>query len=203
VVAPFGGTTVGVKAKDGVILAADRRMAYGNFVVSRNVRKIHVVIGRVGIGFAGLHGDMSGLLRLLEADLKSYALTTGGKITVYMVAKRLSLVMYRYKMFPFMVEAIVAGIDPDGTPRLYALDALGSITEEDYAAIGSGAPMAYGYLESVYNEDMDVEQAEKAAIEAVRAALGRDASTGDGIDVLVIRGDETRWKTVRLRVTIE
>jgi len=203
VVAPFGGTTVGVKAVDGVVLAADRRMSYGNFVVSRNIKKIHVVAGRVGVGFAGLYGDVSGLLRFLEADLRNYMLTTGGKITVYLVAKRLSLVMYRYKMFPFMVEAIVAGVNPDGTPKLYVLDGIGSITEEDFAAIGSGAPMAYGYLESAYKEDLSVDEAESIAIDAVKAALGRDAGTGDGIDVLVLTGDEYRWRTIKLRVKVE
>ncbi len=199
----FGATTVGVKARDGVVLATDKRMSFGGFIMSRNARKIFIVEDRIGIAFAGLYGDMSGLVRILEAQVKSYSLSANVKPTVYMVAKRLSLIMYSYKAFPFYVETIIAGVDPDGTPRLYVLDSLGSITEEPYAAVGSGATIAYGYLESHYREDLGVEDAEAIAEGAVRTAIARDAGSGDGIDVVSIRGDGWRWRTVRLRVAYE
>ncbi|MEB3846792.1 MAG: proteasome subunit beta [Desulfurococcales archaeon] len=199
----FGATSVGVKAGEGVALATDRRMAYGTFIMSRNARKVFRINDRIGIVFAGLYGDISGLVRILRADLKSYELTTGNPITTYMTAKRLSLIMYSYKMLPFIVETIVGGLDPDGTPRLYVLDSLGSITEEPYAAVGTGATIAYGYLEANYREDMSGDEALQIAINAVKTAIVRDAGTGDGIDAVLISKEGVREESVKLRVRVE
>ncbi len=199
----FGATSVGVKAKDGVALATDRRMAYGTFIMSRNARKVFRINDRIGIVFAGLYGDISGLVRILGADLKGYELTTGNPITTYMTAKRLSLIMYSYKMLPFIVETIVGGLDPDGTPKLYVLDSLGSITEEPYAAVGTGATIAYGYLEANYREDLSGEEALQIAINAVKTAIVRDAGTGDGIDAILISKEGVKEESVKLRVRVE
>ena len=198
----FGGTIVGARSKEGVVLAADQRMSYGYFVASRNARKIYEVNNRVAIAFAGLVGDMGGLMRFLETDLKTYSLTTGVEPSVYMVAKRLSIVLYSYKIMPFIVEALVGGADPDGKPRLYALDSLGSVTEEDFASAGSGATLAYGYLEANYREDLGLDELEKLVEEAMMIVLRRDASTGDGVRIVSIGPKGVvRRKTLRLRIT--
>jgi proteasome beta subunit len=62
----------------------------------------------------------------------------------------------------------------------------GAITEEDFASSGSGSPIAYGVLESVYNKAISNEQAKELATRAVSAAMERDPGSGNGIDVLVI-----------------
>ena len=198
----FGGTIVGARSKEGVVLAADQRMSYGYFVASRNARKIYEINGRVAIAFAGLVGDMGGLIRFLETDLRTYSLSTGVEPTVFMVAKRLSLILYSYKIMPFIVEALVGGVDPNGNPRLYALDSLGSVTEEDFASAGSGATLAYGYLEANYDKSMSLGELEKLVEEAMKIVLRRDASTGDGIQIIVIGPKGiVRRRTLRLRLT--
>jgi len=198
----FGATSVGIKTKDGVVLATDRRMSYGTFIMSKNAKKIFTVNNRVGIAFAGLYGDISGLIRFLKADIRSYSLTYNVEPTVLMVAKRLSLIMYSYKVLPFFVETIVGGLDPNGNTRLYVLDSLGSITEEPYAAVGSGATIALGYLEAHYRDDLTLEEAEELAEKAVKTAIIRDAGSGDGIDVLTITKDGMKEKRITLEVKI-
>lgn len=198
----FGATSVGLKTREGVVLATDRRMSYGTFIMSKNARKIFTLNKRVGIAFAGLYGDISGLIRFLRADIGSYSLTYSVEPTVLMVAKRLSLIMYSYKAFPFYVETIVGGLDPNGESRIYVLDSLGSITEEPYAAVGSGATIALGYLESNYREDLPLERAEELAENAVKTAIIRDAGSGDGIDLLTITNDGIREKRIRLEVKV-
>jgi len=203
VAAYFGGTVVGARTRDAVVLAADRRLSYGTFVASHNVKKVHLVYDRIGVAFAGLPGDMSGLLRILDSELRIYTASTGAEPTVYMAAKRLSIIMYAHKMLPFLVDTLVGGLDPDGTTRLYALDSLGSITEEDFAAAGSGATIAYGYLEANYRKELSVEDLEKVVVEALKAALKRDAASGDGIDVLTITREGARERFLRASVALE
>ena len=62
----------------------------------------------------------------------------------------------------------------------------GAITSEDFASSGSGSPIAYGVLESVYRRDMTSGEAKELASRAVAAAMERDPGSGNGIDVLVI-----------------
>src|SRR6185437_6974032 len=86
---------------------------------------------------------------------------------------------------PYFVELIVAGVDQEGG-HIFAAEMSGAITSEDFASSGSGSPIAYGVLESVYNKDITNEQAKEIANRAVSAAMERDPGSGNGIDVLVI-----------------
>ena len=61
-----------------------------------------------------------------------------------------------------------------------------AITTEDFASSGSGSPIAYGVLESVYHKNITNEEAKEIATKAVAAAMERDPGSGNGIDVLVI-----------------
>lgn len=196
----FGATALGIKAEGGVVLAADKRMSYGGFILSRNAKKVHSITDRVGIAIAGFYADMHGLIKILEAEIRYYETTNGVVMPLRSVAKLLSAILYSNKFFPYYVEAIVGGINGDGKPRIYVLDPVGAITEEDYIAVGSGATMALGVLESEYREDITLEQAEDLAVRAMKAAIARDSSSGDGIDVLVITPEGYKERSIKLRV---
>ena len=185
----FGAVAVGIRAADGVVLAADRRLSYGGFVFSRNARKTFIIDNRIGIALAGFYGDISGLKRMLEAEVSLYELAYDRKLSVRALAKRLSTILYSHKFFPFMVEALVGGID-DGIPRLFVLDPVGSITEEKFAAAGSGAQMALGVLENMYKDDIRVDEAKEIAFKAIKSAIMRDATSGDGIEIVTISADK-------------
>ncbi|MCE4611525.1 MAG: archaeal proteasome endopeptidase complex subunit beta [Desulfurococcales archaeon] len=182
----FGATAVGVKVNDGVVLATDKRMSYGGFILSRSFRKLFHIRKKIGVAFAGLYGDVGGLVRIVEASMKLYSLESGKEPSVANVAKYLSALLYSYKIFPFYVEVLVGGVEPEGKPTLYVLDPLGSIIEDNYTAAGSGATIAFGVLEEGYKEDLSLQEAEKLAHNAVLAAIKRDASSGDGVDLLII-----------------
>ena len=63
---------------------------------------------------------------------------------------------------PYFVELLVAGVDQNGA-HVLAADMSGAITDEDFASSGSGSPIAYGVLESVYTKDISNEQAKQIA----------------------------------------
>jgi proteasome beta subunit len=76
-------------------------------------------------------------------------------------------------------------VDQEGG-HIYAADMSGAITSEDFASSGSGSPIAYGVLESMYQKEITNEEAKQVATKAVSAAMERDPGSGNGIDVLVI-----------------
>jgi proteasome beta subunit len=80
---------------------------------------------------------------------------------------------------------LIAGVDKEGG-HVYVADMSGAITNEDFASSGSGSPIAYGVLESLYHKEITNEEAKEIATKAVSAAMERDPGSGNGIDVLII-----------------
>ncbi|OWJ53970.1 archaeal proteasome endopeptidase complex subunit beta [Pyrodictium delaneyi] len=183
----IGATAVGVRGKEFVVLAAEKRVSYGGFVVSRSGKKVYKITDYLGLALAGLFADMQAISKILRAEMEYHSIMTGRRMSVRAAARLLASILYANKYFPLLSETLIGGIEPDGTARLYVMDPLGSLIEDDFAAIGSGAPIAIGILENGYKKDIDVEAAKKLVVTAVKAAIERDAISGDGIDLLVIR----------------
>ena len=181
----LGATAVGIKVNDGVVIGAERRVSYGGFIVSRTGKKIFKLGDRMAFAAAGLIGDMQTLHKILSAEIMYRELITSSKMNVKAAAKLLSAILYSYKLMPFVSEIIFAGYDEEGY-HLYVLDPVGSVIEDDYAAIGTGAPIAIGIIEAEYRKDASLESTIELAIKAIKAAISRDATSGDGIDVLAI-----------------
>ena len=182
----IGATAVGVRGKDFVILGAERRVSYGGYVASKAGKKVYKVTDYLGMALAGLFADIQAITKMLKANIDYYNLVVGKRISIRAAAKLLATMLYSYKYFPFFSEVLIGGIDLEGEPRLYVMDPLGSLIEDDFAALGSGAPIAIGVLETRYSKDMGVEDAKKMVVDSIRAAIERDALSGDGIDILVI-----------------
>lgn len=188
------GTAVGLKTKEGIVLATDKRVTYEGFILSKQAKKVYMITGRIGVAFAGLMGDVGYLTKLLKLESKSYELRVGRDIKTRSLAKILSLVLYNYKLIPMFTETIVGGYDEEG-PALFVLDPVGSLIEEKYAAVGSGSQLALGYIEPKYREDLKIEEAEKIAVEAIKTVIERDVLSGDGVDIAVITREGYREKT--------
>ncbi len=179
------GTTVGLKVEEGVVLAAEKRVAYGFYLMSRAGKKVFPVLDTMGIASAGLMADMQTLARILEAEIRLYELDTGIKPSVWTAAKLLSAILYGRRLLPYYAEVIMGGVDEKGS-HVYSLDPIGAVIEENYVAAGSGAQLAISILESEYRKDMSLEEAEQLAVKSLEAAMKRDAVSGDGIDLLII-----------------
>ena len=193
-----GATAVGLRTKDSVILAAERRIAYGGFVMSKAGRKVFLIKDRYGLAFAGLFADIQTLKRIMSLQIHDYEIENSRRMSVKSAVRLLSVIMYQYKSLPFLSEVIFGGIDEEG-PHLYVMDSLGSVIEDDYAAIGTGAPIAIGIIESKYRKDLSPEEAKELALNAIKAAISRDATSGDGIDVVVITPSKSWSESITLR----
>ncbi len=180
-------TIVGIKTKEGVILGSDRRASKGFFIGSKITQKIAKVDDTLAIAIAGQLSDAEYLIRVAKAERKLLELRRGFPLTVKESSRLIANLAYSgLKSYqPYFVELLVAGVDDNGA-HIYAADMSGAITTEDFASSGSGSPIAYGVLESVYHKNVTNEEAKEIATKAVAAAMERDPGSGNGIDVLVI-----------------
>lgn len=180
-----GATTVGVVCKDGVILAAERRVTYGYFVMSKSGKKVFKIADKIGAACAGIVADMQILTREVGAYLNLYTYEREQSVTVRTAAKLMGSMLFERRYFPYLTQTIVGGIDETG-PKLFVLDPLGSVIEDKFTAVGSGAEIAMGLLETDFKEGLTVDDARGLVKKAVKAASARDIGSGEGIDILVI-----------------
>lgn len=180
-----GATAVGITFDNGVLLAADERISYGNFVVNKNTKKTFSVTDHVGAACAGMVADMQVLVRQVSALSKIRKLETRRDLEPNSIAKLMSVIMFERRYFPLLTQVVVGGFTT-GKPEIYTLDPLGSVLPDRYAAVGTGAEMALGIMDADYSENMTEEQATNLALRAIRASIQRDSASGDGIDVLII-----------------
>jgi proteasome beta subunit len=183
-----GATTVGVVCADGVILASEKRVTYGNFVMSRGGKKVFKITGQIGAACAGLVGDMQILTREVEAQANLFSMEVGRSISVRAASKLMSNILFNRRYAPLITQTIVGGLDDEGA-SLYVLDVLGSLIPDKYAVVGSGTEIAVGVLEDSYKEGLSVEEAKPLVTRAIKSAISRDAMSGDGIDFLIITKD--------------
>ena len=191
-----GATTIGMVCKDGVLLASERRYAYGSFVMSKSAKKLFRITDKIGVACAGIVGDMQVLTREARAWMSIYQYERDRQATVKTTAKLIANLLTSRRMFPYLAETIIAGFS-DGKPELYVLDPIGALLADKFAVVGTGAQIAIGVLELDYNEELSVGEGEPLLLRAVKSAIARDISSGDGVDLLIITEQGIREETPR------
>ncbi|MBP2625210.1 MAG: proteasome subunit beta [Nitrosopumilaceae archaeon] len=188
-----GATAVGIIYDGGVVFASERRISYGNFLVSKSTKKTFQLTPRVGAACAGLVADMQILSLQVQAMAKIRKMELKREISPNSIAKMISNMMYERRFFPLLTQVIVGGIINE--PSIYTLDPLGSVLPDNYAAVGTGAEMALAVLDSQFQNKLNEQDAINLAIKSVESATLRDSFSGDGIDILIIDKNHSREMT--------
>jgi proteasome beta subunit len=180
-----GTTTIGVVCKDGVILATDTRATMGYFIAHKKAKKVYKIDDHIAMTIAGAVADAQTVVEILKVNSKLYKYERGEPMPVNAAARLAANILFSSRYLPLMLQAIIGGIS-DGKPQLFALDPLGSLTEEKCVSTGSGSPVAYGVLEAEFKENMSVKEALPIVLKAIKSAMKRDAASGDSFDVALI-----------------
>ncbi len=180
-----GTTTVGIKAKDEVVLCADMRASAGYFIANNNTMKIQKIDDHAGMTMAGGVADAQNITDILKYHANLHRIQKQVPIPIKSLTRLTSLIFQQNRGYPFIADILVGGYDKQG-PALYNIDMFGSAEEKTYVTTGSGSPVAYGLLEEEYHKDISVEDAKVLALRAVKAAITRNIGTGDGINISII-----------------
>ncbi len=180
-----GTTTVGIKAKDGVVLCADMRASAGYFIANNNTMKIQKIDDHAAMTMAGGVADAQNITDILKYHANLHRIQKQEPIPIKSLTRLTSLIFQQNRGYPFIADILVGGYDKQG-PGLYNIDMFGSAEEKTYVTTGSGSPVAYGLLEEEYHKDLSVEDAKVIALRAVKAAITRNIGTGDGINISII-----------------
>lgn len=192
-----GTTTLGIACKDGIVLAADKKMTLGGQIVSsKKMEKVLVLNEELALTVAGNVSDIQLLVKLIKAQIRLEELRKGKKVKVKEAANMLASLVYNNIRKMSMIQGITgflfAGKDIDGY-HLFQLGYDGSVSKyDDFVTDGSGMMFATGAMEAGYTKDVNVEEAVKLAVKAISASMERDTGSGGGIDIVTITKDGTK-----------
>ncbi|MFX1367812.1 MAG: proteasome subunit beta [Promethearchaeota archaeon] len=185
---PTGATVVGIKCTDGAVVATDSLISWGTFILTDKGVKAFKLTDNIVLASAGLTSDYQMLVNRLKANIKLYELNQKKPISVKALSKIVANTLYRMKMAPLYVQTVIIGHDEEG-PALFSLDMGGSLIPDEFTAAGSGTQTALGVLEKDYKEGLTVKEAEKIAVDAVKAGIARDAQSGGSIHIMTVTKD--------------
>lgn len=186
-----GTTTIGIVCKEGIVLAADKRVTLGGQIVSnKKVDKVVKITDNMAVTTAGSVSDIQLVVKLIKAELNLKRIRTNRESTIKESVNLLGSIVYQNirKFSPILAVTgfLVGGKDNAGL-YLYNVGPDGSIMiEDDYSSVGSGMEFAYGVLDTLYKSGISIQDGIKLGIKAVNAAMQRDTATGEGIDVVTI-----------------
>ena len=169
-----GTATVGIRAKDCIVLAIENKVV-NELQENSSVQKICQVDEHIYVAFAGLLADARILIDMARLECQNHQLSYDEPPTVSSVTKFIARTQQKHTqrggMRPFGVSAIFAGFNGDGFPHLYLTEPGGVTMEWMACAIGRGEKNVREYLEKNYKKDMEDDEAVNLAIRALLEIL--------------------------------
>jgi len=157
------------------------RQATGNYIASRDVRKIEPADRFTAIAISGTAARGIEFIRMAQLSFEHYEKMTDSALSLEGKANYLSPIVQRNNLTtPLIVVPLLAGWDPSHqVGRIFEYDGAGGCYERfDFATIGSGTPFAESALRLGYRTDLDREAALELGALALYEAGDNDPSTG-------------------------
>lgn len=190
-----GSTAVGVRGRDSVVLAVERKSA-AKLQDTRTVRKIALIDTHIAVVFAGLTADARVLVNKARVEAQSYALSFEDKVGVEYAARYVAKVQQKYTQSggvrPFGIATLVAGHD-GVKPRLFMTEPSGVFTEWKANAIGRSSSTVREYLEKHYDAGLDYNETLKLAVKALLEVVD---SGSKNIEVAVMQAGDVGIRMV-------
>ncbi|KAF1878690.1 hypothetical protein Lal_00047361 [Lupinus albus] len=176
----LGSTAIGLKTKEGVVLAVEKRIT-SPLLEPSSVEKIMEIDDHIGCAMSGLIADARTLVEHARVETQNHRFSFGEPMTVESTTQALCDLALRFgegdeesMSRPFGVSLLIAGHDENG-PSLYYTDPSGTFWQCNAKAIGSGSEGADSSLQEQYNKLAIVEC-------SLFSALPRNATVESGAD---------------------
>jgi len=185
-----GRTALGIKAKNGVVIATDATLTT-SLIEASSVNKINVLNKSAGMTYAGLQADTRVLVSRGRKKAQAYYQTYHETQPTSMLTKDVAAVMQEFTQSggvrPFGVSLLIAGYDDDG-PQLFQVDPSGAYFGWKATALGKDQQNAKTFLEKRYNDEMELEDAIHTALLTLREGFEGEMNENN-IEVATIGED--------------
>ena len=148
-----GTTSIGIRYKDGVLLAIDKRIA-SRLIESESIEKIFQIDENIGAATSGLVADSRIMIDRARVDAQVNRTKYNEAIETEVLAKKICDYKQMYTQHggarPFGIALLIAGVND--TPKLFETDPSGALIEYKATAIGIGRGTAMEIFEEKYTD---------------------------------------------------
>ncbi|KAG2251472.1 hypothetical protein Bca52824_081608 [Brassica carinata] len=183
----LGSTAIGVKTKEGVVLAVEKRIT-SPLLEPSSVEKIMEIDDHIGCAMSGLIADARTLVEHARVETQNHRFSYGEPMTVESTTQALCDLALRFgegdeesMSRPFGVSLLIAGHDENG-PSLYYTDPSGTFWQCNAKAIGSGSEGADSSLQEQFNKDLSLSEAETIAVSILKQVM-EEKVTPNNVDI--------------------
>lgn len=185
-----GAPTLGIKAKNGVVIASERA-TLSPLVEADSIYKIDHFTKNIGVVAAGMPADFRIVLKKGRKEAIKYKTLYGDEIPGSELVKEVASIMQEYThsggVRPFGISLLLASYDSEG-PQLYQIDPSGAYFGWRATAIGGRMQNNMTFLEKRYNEELELEDAIHIAILTLKEGFEGEM-TSDNIEIGVVGAD--------------
>lgn len=195
-----GGIVVAMAGKDCVAIASDLRLGSQSLGVSNKFEKIFHY-GHVFLGITGLATDVTTLSETFRYKTNLYKLKEDRPIEPETFTQLVSTTLYEKRFGPYFVGPVVAGINSKTEkPFIAGFDLIGCIDEaKDFIVSGTASDQLFGMCESLYEPNLEAEDLFETISQALLNAADRDALSGWGAVVYIIKKDKVVKRYLKTR----
>ena len=168
-----GSTVVGVVGKDGVVIAADKRITHP-LIVSSSLEKIFKVDEHIGVATSGLVADGRKVVDEGRVEAQRNKILYNKPIEVASLVKYVCDMAQLFTQYggirPFGVSLLIAGEDESGL-KLFETDPSGTPTEWKATALGEGRAEIIEFVEKSYKDNIDLDDAIVLALKSLKKVI--------------------------------
>jgi 20S proteasome subunit alpha 5 len=160
-----GWTTVGIQTKDGVVLAAEKKIQ-NKLQIPSSIEKITKIEDNVISTYSGLLSDARALIEYARVEAANHWFTFNEKMPIESICLAICDIALSFAdkdkdkknkekkrvARPFGVAMLIAGIDKNDKPKLFRNDPSGNYTRFKACSIGAGGENGMNTLQENYKE---------------------------------------------------
>jgi len=185
------GSTIGVLAKDGVVLAGEKKTTSKLLDQGKQHEKIFQINGQLFCAVAGLTSDANVLINKLRVSAHQHVFTYGEPIPVEQLVTSICDVKQGYTQFgglrPFGVSFLMAGYDEHHGFQLYHTDPSGNFSGWKAYAIGLNNNTAQQIMRQDWNADMKLNEAIELAAKVLVKTMDTATPNAEKLEFGVVK----------------
>lgn len=184
------GTAIGILTKNGIVLAAERKVTSKLLEQDSTQEKIYTLNDNVVVAVAGMTADAGILVNSARVIAQQYLKTYNEEIPVELLVRRLCDIKQGYTQHgglrPFGVSFIYAGYDDRYGFQLYTSNPSGNYSGWKATAIGANTTAAQTLLKQDYKEVLELKDAQELALKVLSKTTDTSTLSSDKIEFTTV-----------------
>ncbi|KAI0999458.1 putative proteasome subunit alpha type-3 [Podosphaera aphanis] len=184
------GTALGILAKDGIVLAAEKKVTSKLLEQDTSAEKLYILNDNMICAVAGMTADANILINYARVSAQRHLLTYNEDILCEQLVRRLCDLKQGYTQHgglrPFGVSFIYAGYDTQRGFQLYQSNPSGNYGGWKATSMGANNTSAQSLLKQDYKEDCSLKEACAMAVKVLSKTMDSTKLSSDKIEFATV-----------------